>query len=167
MMRTQGRMSSISRPVNPDEGARNGRDRRRRVRAAGREAPHRDLGHASQMRRRQFIAGLGVAVAWPVGVRSQRAVAPEIGYLSASYLVCMYPNRFHHHPDRRCLPAEVCRRDAPRGRLSHTSPRSGGASLSVNAVLPASLMRRRAMVGVPRLPGTRTLSVIASPQRAN
>jgi putative tryptophan/tyrosine transport system substrate-binding protein len=33
------------------------------------------------MRRREFIAGLGGAVAWPVAVRAQRAV-PVIGYLS-------------------------------------------------------------------------------------
>jgi putative tryptophan/tyrosine transport system substrate-binding protein len=34
------------------------------------------------MRRREVIAGLGSAVAWPVGVRAQRAAMPMVGFLS-------------------------------------------------------------------------------------
>src|SRR4029077_12491063 len=35
------------------------------------------------MRRREFIAGLGSAAAWPVAVRGQRAGVPVIGFLSS------------------------------------------------------------------------------------
>jgi hypothetical protein len=35
------------------------------------------------MRRRQFIAGLGSAAAWPVTAWGQQATIPVVGYLSA------------------------------------------------------------------------------------
>jgi putative tryptophan/tyrosine transport system substrate-binding protein len=37
------------------------------------------------MNRREFIAGLGGAVAWPVGVRAQRAANPVIGFFTVRY----------------------------------------------------------------------------------
>ena len=81
------------------------------------------------MRRREFIAGLGSAAAWPLVARGQHTKAWRVGFLSGR--ACDRPDRLR----RRCFPAQASGPGLDRGQASPIecgSPKGtlGGCRLS-------------------------------------